>query len=287
MPKTNRVLLVKISDPHCGYELGLTNPETRLTDYHGQSYQIPTLSESQNFVWDTYTTGLEQVQALAGRDPIHLFWMGDITHGNKFVEQQTSTRMSDQVMYAVAAMEPAYRLKNVKTSRMAFGTGVHVFGQGSSEIILSEMMRDKFEKINTRALYHGLADVGGVKIDYAHHGPNPGRMNWTRADGPRGYLKSKMMDDLDADCPPADLVVRGHFHSYIKTWYGLGRQGKWYESWLVVMPPLCLPGDYTRKATSSVYRVSPGIVAVEIINGRIHNIHPFTCTLDMRTVETL
>lgn len=287
MTKIQRSIVLGISDPHCGYELGLTNPETRLTDHHGVSYQIPDLSESQNYIWDVYTDGLDSVQVLAGRDPIHLFLMGDITHGMKIMEQQTSTRLSDQVIYALSALEPAYRLKNVASSRMAFGTGVHVFGQGSSEIIISEMLRDRFPKINTRALYHGLADIGGFTIDYAHHGPNPGRMNWTRADSPRNYLKSKMMDDLDNNCSPAHLVVRGHFHSYVKTWFGLSRMGKWYESWLVVMPPLCLPGDYTRKATSSTYRVSPGIVTFEIINGRLHDVYPFTRTLDMRTVETL
>lgn len=286
MPKTSRAILLAISDPHCGFELGLTNPETKLSDYHGVSYQIPDLTESQNFIWDVYTNGLEQADQLAGSDPIHLFWMGDLTHGNKD-EQQVSNRMSDQVLYAAAAMEPAYRLKRVKSSHMALGTGSHVFGQGSSEIILRELMAERYSKVPTRALYHGLAYLDKFAIDYAHHGPNPGYRNWTRSDGPRNYLKSKMMDDLDSGNVPADLVVRGHFHSYIKTWHGIGRGSEWYESWLVVMPPLCLPGDFTRKVTSSIYRVSPGVVAFEIIGNRLYDVHPFTQTLDMRTVETL
>lgn len=287
MPKVSRSIVLMVSDPHCGYDLGLTNPETTLTDQHGVERPIPDLNESQKFIWETYEKGLQDATWLAGKDPIHLLWMGDLTHGKKFNEEQLSTRMSDQIMYASSAMSVAYRLPNIKSSRMDFGTGVHVFGQGSSEVLLSAIMRERFPKIDTRAMYHGLTHYGGFSVDHAHHGPPPGSRNWLRGNVARLYLQSKMMDDLDAGSIPANLVVRGHYHSFVKTWHGLGRSGDWFESWLVIMPPLCLPGDYTRKVTSSVYRVNPGVVAVEIINDRLHAVHPFTQTLDMRTVEIL
>lgn len=288
MPKYSRAIVVQISDPHSGFELGLTNPDTKLTDHNGIERPAPDLNESQKFIWEVYTSGLSQVRDLAGKDPTHLLWMGDLTHGKKFHEEQITTRLSDQVIYASYAMKPAYSLPNVKSSRMALGTGAHVFGQGSSEILLAALLKEKHPKIDTRALYHGLAQYGeNFTIDYAHHGPPPGSRNWLKGNVARLYLQSKMMDDLDAGNKPATLVSRGHYHSFVKTWYGLSRMGQWFESWLIIMPPLCLPGDFTRKATSSGYRVSPGIVAIEIINGKLYDIHPFTQTLDMRTVESL
>lgn len=278
---------MQISDPHCGYELGLTNPDTNLTDQYGAERPISSLNESQKFVWDTYLQGLEFTRELAGKDPVHLMFIGDLTHGNRFHEEQISTRMSDQIMYGVYALDEAYKLPNVKSSRMALGTGAHVFGQGSSEVLLASMMRDRYPKINTRALYHGCAEYGGFTIDFAHHGPPPGSRNWLRGNVARLYLQSKMMDDLDAGVVPADMVVRGHYHTYVKTWYGMNRNGMRYESWLIIMPSLCLMTDHSRKVTASAYRVSPGIVVNEIVNGKLLETYPITRTLDLRTIEVL
>lgn len=287
MAKYRRDIILKVSDPHCGFELGLTNPETKLTDQNGKDRRISDLNESQGFLWEAFENGLKEVEKLAGGDPIHAFFMGDITHGNKFVDQQVTTRMSDQVSYAVYAADPVFRLKGIKSCHFAYGTGVHVFGEGSSEILVSEFLKERYPKINTRSLYHGLAYIGKFAIDYSHHGPHPGTRNWLRGNVARLYLQSKMMDDLDNGQRPADLVARGHYHSFVRTWYGMSRGGEWFESWLIIMPPMCFVNDHARKATQSAYRVSPGIVAVEVINGRLHNIFPFTRTLDIRTVEYL
>lgn len=287
MSKTTRAIGLFISDPHCGYDLGLTNPETKLIDTYGIEHPIGPLNESQTFIWDAYMTGLEQTKSLAGRDPIHVFILGDVTHGTKIAEQQMSTRMSDQIIYAADAIGPVLRLGNIKSCRIAFGTGWHVFGQGSSEILLSTILKDRNPKIDIRSLYHGLAYIEKYSIDYSHHGPPPGSRNWLKGNVARLYLQSKMMDDLDANQTPANLVVRGHYHQFTKAWYGLSRGGNRYESWLAIMPPLCLPGDYTRKVTSSVYRASPGVVAVELVNDKLLDMYDFTKTIDLRLVEEL
>lgn len=285
MPKIKRNIVLGISDPHSGFTLGLTNPETTLVDTHGIEKPIPELSESQKFIWDTYTQGLQKTEELAGGDPIHVVVNGDLTHGNRHISQQVSTRLADQPIIGMWALMPALRLKNVKSGRIVAGTGAHVFGEASSEILATALLRDKFPKVNLRTLYHGVADVEGFVIDYSHHGPHPGIRNWTRGNVARLYLQSAMMTELDSGSIPPNLYVRGHYHAYTKVWHGLSRMGNWYESWLVIMPPLCLPGDWTIQATQSVPRVSVGVVAYEIVNGKLLDVHPFLQTLDLRTYE--
>lgn len=281
-----RKIILGLSDIHSGFTLGLCSPDVKLEDELGNFRQVE-LSASQEFLWETYTQGIEKTKELAGKDDIYVFSIGDITHGNKHVSQQMTTRMSDQLTIAYENFLPVLGMKNVKVARLAIGTGAHTFGEGSSDIILTEKLRLQYPKIDIKCLYHGLADVDGFKIDYAHHGPRPGSRNWLMGNDARLYLKSKMMSDLDNEESPADLVLRGHYHTYTKEWCGINRNGKLHESWLVIMPALCLLGDYGIQATSSVYRISPGVVAFEIINGRLHQTYPFIQKLDCRVHETL
>jgi hypothetical protein len=276
-----------ISDPHSGFVLGLTNPETTLPDGHGVEKPIPELNESQKFVWDVYSNGLSETEKLAAGDPIHVFVMGDVTHGNKHISQQVSTRLSDQPIISSWALSPAMRLKNVKSSRIFLGTASHSFGEGSSEILVTALLRERFPKINFRALYHGLESIDGFRIDAAHHGPHPGVRNWTKGNVARLALQSSMMSELDGGNVPPDMYIRGHYHDFIRVWHGLNRMGSWYQSWMVIMPPLCLPGDWTIQATQSIPRVTAGIVSYEIVNGKLLDIYPFTETVDLRTHEEL
>lgn len=281
-----RTILFGMSDIHSGFTLGLCNPETKLQDDTG-NYRRVDLSTSQEFLWETFTDGIEKLKELAGGDDIYVFSMGDITHGTKHHSQQVSTRLSDQLTIAYENFIPVLSLPNVKAARFAIGTPAHTFGEGSSDIILTERLQAKFPNLDIRCLYHGLAKIGNFKVDYAHHGPKPGSRNWLYGNDARLYLRSKMMGDLDNNDEPANLVLRGHYHTFTKEWCGISRNNKLYESWLVIMPSLCLLGDYGIQITSSVYRISPGVVAFELINDRLHQTHVFTSKLDIRTVENL
>jgi len=278
-----RKIILGISDPHCGFELGLTNPETELRNKKTQE-----LNESQSYIWnDVYLPGIQKTVELAGKDDIHAFFLGDITHGNKFNSEQISTRMSDQISYAYYALLPVLQIKNVKSLDMAIGTGSHVFEQGSAEILVADRLQEKVTNKPINVFYHGLKWFDSFSLDYSHHGPNTGNRNWLHGNVARLYLKSMMMDDLDAGTIPASLVLRGHYHAYVKEWCGISRMGTTYESWIVIMPPLCLPSDYTHKATQSAYRITTGVVAFEVINGRLHQTYPHLSTLDIRNVESV
>lgn len=283
MSNLKRKIILGISDPHCGFELGLTNPETEL-----RNKKTPELNASQDFLWNnTYLPAIEKIKELAGKDDIHVLFMGDITHGSKYISEQLSTKMSDQISYAFYAMLPIIQLKNCKSFGLSIGTNSHVFGEGSAEILVADRLQEKFPKINVFVDYHGLLNIEEFLIDTAHHGPHPGNRNWLRGNVARLYLRSMMMDDLDAGDKPANLVLRGHYHSYVREWCSITRMGITYDSWIVIMPSMCLLSSYGHQITQSTYRLSPGLVAFEIINSKLYDIHPMMQHLDIRTKRTL
>lgn len=283
MSNHKRKIILGISDPHCGFELGLTNPETEL-----RNKKSPELNASQDFLWnDVYLPGIERTKELAGKDDIHVLFMGDITHGNKYISEQMTTKMSDQISYAFYAMLPAIQLKNCKSFGMSIGTDSHVFGEGSAETLVADRLQERFTKVNIFVDFHGLLNVGGFLIDTAHHGPHPGNRNWLHGNIARLYLKSMMMDDLDNGDRPANLVLRGHYHSYTREWCSITRMGRTYESWIVIMPSLCLLGSYGHQATQSTYRLSPGMVAFEIIGDKLYDVYPMIKHIDIRTKREL
>jgi hypothetical protein len=96
-----------------------------------------------------------------------------------------------------------------------------------------------------------------------------------------------MMTELSLGNKPADLVLRGHYHEYVKEWCGISWNGIDYESTLIILPPLCLMGSFARQATRSSFIVSPGVVVVEVINGKIVCTHKFTQNIDQRYREDL
>jgi len=163
-----RVILAAFADPQSGHRLGLLNPETVL-EYEDEEGEIkpynPALLAAQKFLWESYTKHIDEIKKLAKKDDIVLLVVGDVTQGNHYAHEWVSTRIADQFEIAMWNMKPWTQLSNVKKVRFCKGTAVHSYGEGTSEIVVAKMMRGEYPKINTRALYHGLANIGGVKID--------------------------------------------------------------------------------------------------------------------------
>lgn len=280
--KFRRDILFCMSDPHSWFKMGLLNPETVIHNPDGSEQKVD-LNASQQWLWEVYEWGRTQVTDLAEGSPIHNFFLGDITHGTKYASEQISTSVSAQIEAAEWNMQPMMDLPNVKTLRLATGTGAHVFGEGSAEILVANHLKWRYPKADIRAMYHGLANIQGLNIDFAHHGPNVSRQPWNRGSGAKNYLKSMQQEDFNLGREMVDLVLRGHYHEFVKEWNSLNS----HEAWIMVMPPMCLAGDYTVQAMKSLSYVSPGTVAVEIINGKIYGIYPFVKTLDIREIESL
>lgn len=279
--KYNRAIVWGISDPHAWFKFGLLNPETKITDPKNKTTQSVLLNSWQQFLWETYTWGIDEVSKLADKDPIHAFSIGDITHGNKYASEQISTRVSDQITAAEYNFLPILKIKNVKSLRMAVGTASHVFGEGTSDILVADRLKLEFPKIDIRVVYHGLMPIAGTTLDYAHHGPGPGKLHWAKGNAARSYLKSMMMDDIRYGRRPADVVIRGHYHEFVREWATYQDA----SSWMVIMPPLCFMGDFGEQAMKSHYYIAPGSVAFELINGKVHDIYPFIKVFDTRDIE--
>ena len=290
MPKYKRSIAVGITDTHGGNKLALLNPDTILEDEDREgniSPYHPGMTDVQKYLWDLYAWAKGEIEHLAGHDPIHLFHIGDQTQGNKYPHEWVSTRLSDQLDIATWNLMPWLEMKNVQTVRMAKGTASHEFGEGSAPVLIQRRLQAQFPKKDIKTVFHGLVSVGGIRIDYSHHGPFPGSRNWLKGNEARYYLRSLMMDEIAAGNNPPDVVWRGHYHEYIREWLEVRGNGHRYASWLMIIPSMSMVDAYARQAARSPSRVSNGMVALEIINGKIHDIHPFIKSMDIRTREEL
>ncbi len=268
-----------MSDKHCFFNLGLLNPLTEIPDLQLNSKQLE--------LWKIYERGLAKTFNLAGKDEVIAFDLGDITHGNKYDEDLLAGGVAPQIIASASTYYPVLDKQNVKILRIAEGTSAHNFGEQSSENLVKYILKQKYLKKDIDVISHGLIDIAGVKIDYAHHGPSTGNLMWTKGNVARSYLRNYMMTELSLGNRPADLVLRGHYHEYVKEWCGISWNGIDYESTLIVLPPLCLMGSFSRQATRSQFSISPGVIAMEIINGQIIKTFKFTETLDTRYRENL
>ena len=287
-----RNILVAMADSHGGNNQGLLNPETVLErdDESGQQHKYnPQLTPFQELVFDSYLGHIEKVKQLAGRDKIVFMHVGDLTQGNRYEENWVSSRLSDQILIAYYNLTPWMELKNIELIRLAKGTGVHVFKEGSSEIIVAKLLQNEFPDKNISCVYHGLLTLNNFTIDYAHHGPFPGSRDWLKGNVATYYLRDIMKHDLKANKRPPDLVLRAHFHEYIRCqnieWWGENNDE--YISTLVTLPSYCGGGDNGIRASRSRDTLQIGLCAFEIVDGKLLDVHRFFETYDIRTKETI
>ena len=242
-----------MSDIHSGHKLGLCNPNVELEE--NQSGEIkkvhPELSEIQKFMYEVYQWGIAETIKLAGKDDIILIHDGDPTHGKAPFLQTMTTRMSDQILIAVANLGDWFQYPNIKTVRFAIGTGIHEMGEGSSSTLVSELLTAKYPAVDFGVVYHGLLNINGFQVDYSHHGPNIGSRKWLEGNELRYYLRSIMISEIMSGHVPPQLVLRGHYHLYKREFLETSADGKFYGSWIVLLPGFTFKDDYTRRVTRS------------------------------------
>lgn len=283
-----RVVVVFFSDSHAGHKLGLLNPNLILEMENETGDLVPWKPEPtavQGYLWRLYGWAIGEVRALAGDDEVVLVHVGDPTQGHAHMDQLVSTRLADQVLIAESNFEPWLDLPNVQRIRLAYSTASHVFGEGSADVLLVKLLKNKRPDLDVRALYHGNACVDGARIDFSHHGPGPGIRVWTHGNVARHYLRSLMLKCLLNDEPPPDLVVRGHFHDWVNEVVCLPAGNLEWMTRLIVLPAMSMIGDYGRKATKSEFIIRNGMAAAEIVDGQIVQVHKLIKQLDIRTEE--
>lgn len=280
-----RTILAVGSDFHHGNKLGLLAPnvvleqENELGDL--EQYELQQ-NPAQKHLWKLFTGGIETIKKFAGNDSVHFIINGDVTQGTKRPKELVTTRTSDQFTIAAATFDYlTYELPTLKQIRFAKGTGSHVFEEGSSELMVGKLVKASNPHLDVKTVYHGLLNLHGVTIDYAHHGPGVGSRTWLQGNIARFYLRDRMMTDIIQGKTPPKLYLRGHYHAWLKEVLPIGK----YESMLCILPSMCFIDDFARQATQSSYIFSNGLVMYELIDGTITQVIPMIETVDIRTRE--
>lgn len=280
-----RKLKVTINDLHGGHRLGLLNPETIL-QYEDENGNLipysPSLTASQEYLWDLYLKQIEEAKSIANGCEILLLVNGDLTQGDKYIHHWVSTRLSDQILIAVFNLTPWYKLPNLKNVRISIGTGAHNFQEGSAEFLIAEILSHKYPSISTKVATHGLLTYEQVVFDYAHHGPFPGSRDWLKGNVARFYLRDLMYRERMRGSRPPDVVERAHYHTPVFELLENGND----VSTLFVVPSFCMADDHATQATRSLEKITHGMLVFECDEGK-YDFHRLYETIDTRTVEVL
>ena len=275
------------TDTHAGNMFGLCDPDIKLLDSDGEENGID-VKKFQRYLWRLRLACLARCAEIAGPAEIIHTHTGDITQGLRFKTELVSTREADQFAIAEANMIPVYNLPNVRTGRLCTGTASHVFYEGTSEIEVARLLRLRYPDKDIKPLAHYLVefDGTGIRMDVTHHGPGAGIREWTRGNVSRHYLRSVMWQEHKRGRRPADVYLRGHYHTFV--WETLREQfgGEMVTSHLIVLPSWCGMTEYSRQATKSQYVVENGLVLFKMHRGQIE-IEPMVQEVDVRVQETL
>jgi hypothetical protein len=286
-----RTLLAVCSDLHGGHRYGLLNPDTILeeTDETGEiigTYHPP-LNKTQRYLWQTYTEQIKTIGDMMEKgDELIVIMNGDMTAGNKYPHLLVSDRIADQFIIGEYNIRPWYALKPTAV-RLIKGTGAHVFGHGSAEVLIAHALSLAFPKISTVCTDHSLITTAGVDIDISHHGPVPGSRQWLKGNEARYYLRSAMLEEIVAGKTPPKVYLRGHYHEDIEESLIVKANGHRYKSSLIITPSFCFIDDHARQATKSPARITHGMMLIELVDGEVLRTIPLTKTLDIRTKETI
>lgn len=313
--KPKRTIAVVLSDTHGSYHFGVMPPDVVLPkadDFNGHDDEQPLTEKEEVETWlsgwykgETYTPKQTKTQAqlydwfmedrsqvidLAGKDDIYVLHIGDVVQGNAIPRQQTtSPRLIDQLLIAEQTMARYADLPNCKGGRLIKGTTWHTFNHGSAEMLLARMLSDRGKKKQTwKAWYHMDLDLADVKFDIAHHGPANSSREWLEGNSLRYYTRDLVARHLKNQLKPPDVVLRGHYHDRkIEVWIE-HTLDQTYWTWAAICPAYALfQDDYTMRATKSKPFMTAGTLAVEIIDGRVKDIHDWTHAVDIRKKEVI
>jgi hypothetical protein len=230
---------------------------------------------------------MAEVVALTDDDPLTVIHNGDLTWGRKYATELVSTREANQFLIAAANLEPWLELPNLTAMRLSHGTGSHGFQEGTDVAIVSSFLQRSYPDSDIGVCRHGLADVDGVVIDYAHHGPPPGSRNWLTGNNLRYYIRSLMTDEVMRGRTPPRVVLRAHYHTYQRETVRVPSGDGEAVTDGIITPAYCGLSEFAQQATRSAYLIGCGLVALEIVDGRLVDIHAMQRVVDLRREEKL
>lgn len=274
------------ADWHSNNRYGLLNPGTLLYSDDEGEYQVSAVPV-QKFLWELREQNLKMLQEIAADDDIAFIHLGDPSQGFKHNTEYVSNTLINQHAITVENARPVFDIPNVKIARFIIGTEAHEGVGGSYARLLYDHLKMEFPTVNIRALYHSFLDFGGDTFDCTHHGPTTGIRTWSEGNQLRAYARDIMMvDHMNGRVPPR-YMFRGHVHRRAWETVRISLDKEWLVSDIIVVPSMCDMGAFARQITRSENRITNGMVVMELIDGRLVDIHWLTATRDMRTREVL
>ena len=291
----DRFNVVIMADTHAGSKLALRNPDWIIQRkelvqgddgnfvYEVEDYNPP-LEPVQGFIWEKYLSAVNDFVEIAGKDPIFLLHLGEVCEGTYFANSSMRLKKDEQVQIAIANMDPWIGVKNIKAVRICSGDRPHEFDEGAAGRMVVNGLKHKFKDV--RGIDHGLLDIGGFKIDYAHRGPFPGSRKWTEGNVARLYLLDYMFRELiEMGRKPADLLVRAHYHEPVDERGSMRFNGGMRRSAIMISPSMKFPDAYAKTVTQNRYDATVGMSMVEVVNNKILDFHYRFTSVDTRERE--
>ena len=107
--REKRRIIALLADTHGGSRLALCNPDVVLYEEDaggGLVEYTPRLTPIQEYLWSLYKGDIQEVMRLAGKDPIYVLHVGDLTQGFRHRNQLISQRRDDQPLVAASNLLP-------------------------------------------------------------------------------------------------------------------------------------------------------------------------------------
>jgi hypothetical protein len=282
-------ILLGLADIHSGHKLALLNPKTELreeTEDGDIIYYNPRLTHTQEYLWELFVNGCTKTKEIANGKDIIVLYDGDLCWGKKYPEELVSTRVADQISMAVSVFSYLIDILQPKILRIVTSTNAHNFGEATADILVTDQLKSMYPNCNIEIVFHGLGTLGGIQVDYTHHGPPPGKRAWLKGNEAMIYLNNIMMGDIMAGKTPPRLFLRANYHEYVEVTKTIRVKSKVYRSTLIVLPSFMMLSDHARQVCKSPSEVVNGMVAFEIINGKlVGDFQPLIQTVDIRTKE--
>jgi hypothetical protein len=279
-----------VTDTHGGHRAGLLNPETEFdyVDIDGVSVRRkPELNYFQELLWGLFEDKIDEANTIIGDDQVVVVHGGDLCHGNKHPEGILTTQYHNQVIIGAYIIDHLFqRFKNNMLGfRFALGTSAHNWGEGALELIVMQLLQERYPDVDIKTTMHAYFRLGGVWVDCAHHGPGPGIRTWTSGNQIRYYTKSLGFQELSRGRPIPGLVMRGHFHDACREVVNFKVDGDFIETHSFIAPGLCGMTFYANRATKSHNRNDYGVVLAKVQEGKVVWSKVLFETLDVRTRE--
>lgn len=295
MTKAKRTIIAIRGDTQVGHSGGLVNPDTQIPDldidesgrYIVTGWRRIQPRPIQRKLWDWHEQDRSAIRDLADKDEIVFLEMGDLTQGGIFKDDLDQIGLNEQVTMSRWICTPWLDIPNVKRMYIAKGTGVHLWGMGATETLLTAQLNSLYPKKKVKISDHWMLNMDGFRMDVAHHGNGVGIRNWTRGNVFDLYLKSILMDDINVSDYIPNVVLRAHYHEFVYRRAIHQVKDKLWELPGFVTPPYCFIGDHATKVCKSPAFMGVGMMALEIINGKLYDWHRFTHYVDLRIEEKL